>query len=249
MVALHAGVADRRCWREMIERLGGAVTVVSYDRRGYGETPASTTPFSHLDDLAAVLDELGEAQVWLLGNSMGGRLALDLTLQAQERVAGLILLSPAISGAPELPLDAATQRLSDMIDPAFEAGDGEQLNRLEAWLWLDGPASEEGRVGGATRALALEMNAVVLANESDQEELETTPEIDAWSRLEEIQIPVTVAAGVLDVSSFVSDAAALADAVPMGDFVALEGLAHLPPLEAPDVVAELVLRATRRSAP
>ena len=151
LVALHAGVADRRCWREMIERLGGAVTVVSYDRRGYGETPASTTPFSHLDDLAAVLDELGGAQVWLLGNSMGGRLALDLTLQAPDRVAGLILLSPAIGGAPERPLDAATQRLADMIDAAFEAADDEQVNRLETWVWLDGPAARKD-ASGARRA-------------------------------------------------------------------------------------------------
>jgi 3-oxoadipate enol-lactonase len=60
-VALHAGVADRRCWRETIAYLSGGATVVSYDRRGYGETPPSSAPFSNLDDLLLVLDDLDEA--------------------------------------------------------------------------------------------------------------------------------------------------------------------------------------------
>lgn len=123
--------------------------MISYDRRGYGETPRSSTRFSNLDDLSVVLDELDEGSVWLLGNSMGGGLALDLALRAPDRVAGLILLSPAVSGAPEPALDPDTQRLSDLIDAALAAGDSDEVNRLETWLWLDGPSSPEGRVGGA----------------------------------------------------------------------------------------------------
>jgi pimeloyl-ACP methyl ester carboxylesterase len=46
-------------------------------------------------------EELDEATVWLLGNSMGGQLALDLALRAPDRVAGLILLAPDVGGAPE----------------------------------------------------------------------------------------------------------------------------------------------------
>jgi pimeloyl-ACP methyl ester carboxylesterase len=110
VVALHAGVADRRSWRDMVAHLDGSATVVSYDRRGYGETPRSSARFSDLDDLVHVLEELNERSVWLLGSSMGGRLALDLALRAPDRVAGLILLSPAVSGAPEPDLDPDTQR-------------------------------------------------------------------------------------------------------------------------------------------
>lgn len=246
MVALHAGVADRRCWREVMQRLDGAATLVSYDRRGYGETPPAIRPFSHLEDLLAVVNELGDTPVWLLGNSMGGGLALDLSLKAPERVAGLLLLSPSISGVPERPLDAATQRLAELIDPAFEAGDYEEVNRLETWLWLDGPSQKEGRVKDPVRALAMEMNAVVLAHEPQQQEFENAPETDVWSRLSEIEIPVVVGAGTLDVPSIVTDAAALASAVSDGEFITLDGVAHLPSLEVPDVVADLVLRALER---
>jgi pimeloyl-ACP methyl ester carboxylesterase len=99
---------------------------------------------------------------------MGGELALDLALRAPDRVAGLILLAPAVSGAPEPSLDPDTQRLSDLIDQALAAGDLDELNRLETWLWLDGPSSREGRVGDPARALALAMNAIVIANGSVQ---------------------------------------------------------------------------------
>ena len=246
VLALHAGVADRRSWRETIVLLGGDATVVSYDRRGYGETPPSSVPFSHLDDLLLVLDELDEGVVWLLGNSAGGELALDLALRAPDRVAGLILLAPGVSGAPELTLDPDTQRFSDLIDEALAAEDVDELNRLEAWLWLDGPSSREGRVGDPARALALAMNAIVIANEGVQAELEGGPEVLAWDLLSEITVPTTVACGMLDLTGILTRSRTLADSLPHGEFVALDGVAHLPSLEAPAAVAELVAGALER---
>ena len=55
VVLLHEGIADRRGWAEVARLLAPELTVVAYDRRGYGQTPASTGPFSHLDDLLAVI--------------------------------------------------------------------------------------------------------------------------------------------------------------------------------------------------
>lgn len=45
-----------------------------------------------------------------------------------------------------------------------EYGYLEEVNRLETWLWLDGPSEPEDRVGGEARALALDMNAIILRN-------------------------------------------------------------------------------------
>ncbi len=80
---------------------GRGAEVVAYDRRGFGETPGSESPFDHVDDLLAVLEAATDAPAWLVGNSQGGLIALDLALHSPERVAGLVLLAPAISGAPE----------------------------------------------------------------------------------------------------------------------------------------------------
>jgi pimeloyl-ACP methyl ester carboxylesterase len=238
VVLLHAGVADRRVWRDVVPRL--EAPVVAYDRRGFGETPPSPEPFTHVDDLLAVLDATVDGPAWLVGNSMGGALALDTALTAPERVAGLVLIAPAVSGEPEDPeLDPHTARL----DVALEAAsDPEEVLRLETWLWLDGPAGPEGRVGGAARELAIDMNRRILANEDAENAGESG--VDAWSRLEEVGAPVTIAWGDLDVPLLVEQCRTIAARVPGARPHELAGVAHLPSLERPDELAALIQAST-----
>lgn len=251
VVLLHAGVCDRRCWREVGARLGAAGRdVVAYDRRGFGDVPTASAPFRHVDDLLAVLDAVSpDAPAWLVGSSMGGGVALDAALVAPARVAGLVLLAPAISGEAE-PSDeaysAATGGLADAIDAAWTAGALEECNRLEVRLWLDGPAEAEGRVSGPARDLALEMNRVVIENErsgvADGEPgVDGASGLDAASRTHEIATPAIVTCGELDVAIKLRSSVELADALPSASYRSLPGRAHLPYLEAPDEVAELIL--------
>jgi pimeloyl-ACP methyl ester carboxylesterase len=244
---LHPGVCDRRCWRGVGTQLAAAGRdVVAYDRRGFGEVPPAGGPFRHVDDLLAVLDLVSpDAPAWLVASSQGGAVAIDATLEAPERIAGLVLLAPAVSGDPELDEEAyiaATNGLALAIDEAFTAGDLEACNRLEVRQWLDGPAAPEGRVSGPPRELALEMNRIVLANEQIAEE-DGASGLDAAGRLHEIAVPAIVACGDLDVSLTRRRSAELAGALPQGSYRSLPGRAHLPYLEAPDEVAALILSA------
>ena len=247
LVLLHAGVCDRRCWREVGDALAAeGRDVVAYDRRGFGEVPPAGEPFRHVDDLLAVLDAVSpDAPAWIVGSSMGGGVALDAALEAPDRIAGLVLLAPAISGDPE-PEDeeyiAATGGLAEAIDTAWTDGDLEACNRLEVQLWLDGPAGPEGRVSGPQRDLALEMNRIVIANDAEAE-FDGAGGLDAASRLSEIEIPVVVACGDLDVPLKIERSRELAESLPQGTFHSVPGRAHLPYLEAPDEVAALIAAA------
>lgn len=243
VVLLHEGVADSRGWTELAGLLAPEVTVVAYDRRGYGLTPVSTEPFSHVDDLLAVADHVGGSPVWLVGASAGGGVALDATLVAPGRFSGLVVMGTAVSGSPAPELDGATQRFDELLDKAYESRDVAEINRLETWLWLDGPAQAEGRVGGAARALALDMNAVIIRN--DVPEDVGGSGVDAWHRLAEIQIPVTVACGDLDVPFIVDRCRLLAERLPQARHHVLAGMAHQPYLESAETVAELIRSAIR----
>jgi pimeloyl-ACP methyl ester carboxylesterase len=243
---LHAGVCDRRCWREVGERLAGAGRdVVAYDRRGFGDVAPASAPFRHVDDLLAVLDAVSRgAPAWLVGSSMGGQVALDAALEAPDRIAGLVLLAPAISGAPEVDDEvviAATNGLAEAIDAAWTAGAVEECNALEVRLWLDGPGGPEGRVSGPRRELALDMNRIVIAN--GEPEADGASGVDAAGRVHEIAIPAIVACGELDVALQLQRSAELADALANATYRSLPGRAHLPYLEAPDEIAALILDA------
>src|SRR3954468_22415553 len=142
VLLLHAGIADRRSWLSTAALLAPR-HVVAYDQRGFGDSSSAGADFRHTDDLCRVLDVVSPSEpAYLVGSSMGGKVALDLALRQPERVAALVLLAPAVSGAPEVKeVDADTQRLGDLLDAAMDDGDLDTVNRLEMWLWLDGPTS------------------------------------------------------------------------------------------------------------
>lgn len=244
LVLLHAGVTDRRSWSAVVPHLTIDHTVVAYDRRGFGESPPAQEPFTHVTDLRAVLDVVAADAVWLVGCSQGGRIALDAVLTYPDRVAGLVLINPAVSGAPnDVEADEMTARLSEQIEAADAAGDLAEVNRLEARLWLDGPAGPEGRVSGPVRDLFLAMNAITLRSAAESEQTGNSG-LPAWTRLGEITVPVTVAGSELDIEVLRVRSQQLAERLPNATGRELVSVAHLPELEDPSAVADLVRLAT-----
>ena len=67
--------------------------------------------------------------------------------------------------------------------------------------------------------------------------------MDAWSRLDEVQVPVTVACDELDAPFLVARSRELAARLPRGHHRTLPGMAHQPYLEDPRQVADLLLGA------
>lgn len=225
---IHAGVTDSRSWAQLEEAL--ANRCVSYDARGYGETSYEPEEaWSPTRDALAVLDAHGLDAAIAIGASMGGKAATGLALDHPERVLALVLIGAAFTGAPPLgELTSEIAALDAAGDEAQAEGDLDALNRIEAHLWLDGPASAEGRVGGATRELFLDMNGIALRagdpGEADEGQ-------DAWPRLEQIGVPTLVLVGELDLPHVVRNAREAAARIPGARLVELPGVAHLPHLE------------------
>jgi pimeloyl-ACP methyl ester carboxylesterase len=239
VVMLHSGVTDRRSWYDVADALAGSADVIAYDRRGYGGSEVGEADFRHLDDLLAVVDRLANGPVHLVGNSMGGGLAVDFALTHPDRVRGMLLIAPFVSGTPEpTDVDSASLVLDERIDRAWADDDKTEAIRLETWMWLDGPTGAEGRVTGAPRRLAEEMSRRIVAHDADEHAGDAG--LDAWSQLESIDIPTVVGCGDLDVPFFIDRARLLAERLPRGRFVLMPGVAHLPGLEQPDTVAALV---------
>jgi pimeloyl-ACP methyl ester carboxylesterase len=126
VVCLHAGVADSRSWAGLMDALSPGIDVVAYDRRGFGRTTCAAEAHDQVADLAALLDALDLARTVLVGNSLGGQIALNFTLVHPERVAALVLVAPAVSGAPEVQASDLSREESDFwttLEAADAAGD------------------------------------------------------------------------------------------------------------------------------
>jgi pimeloyl-ACP methyl ester carboxylesterase len=240
VLMLHAGVTDRRSWQPLVDALSERQRCLRYDARGYGETTYEPEAgWSPVEDAVAVLDAAGVGSAVVVAGSMGGGVAIDLALAHPERVRALVLIGSAVRGAPYPEItDPRTAELVDRAEAAEEAEDWDEVNRLEAWIWLDGPTAEEGRVDGATRELFLEMNGHALRAPDPGERARAD---DAWPRLGDIEVPALVMVGRLDVEDIQSVNVGLAERLPDSRLVWLDGVAHLPHLEEdPTTLREIV---------
>ena len=101
VVLLHGLTATRRyvvMGSKALERAGHRV--IAYDARGHGESaPApSADAYEYADlaqDLLDVLDDRGLDRAVLAGASMGAHTSLRVAIEHPERVAGLVVVTPA----------------------------------------------------------------------------------------------------------------------------------------------------------
>lgn len=237
VIFLHAGVADSRMFAEQMAAISSDYLAVAFDRRGFGQTLTADEPYSQVDDLATVIESIEPTGLILVGCSQGARIAIDYTLENPARVQALVLIGATYSGAPEPELDDRTAALDAQIEAAEASGNLDEVNRLEAHLWLDGPNSPEGRVSGALRELFLDMNATALRAPELRGEREPP---SAAARLAQIRCPVLLLEGDLDVSFVHDQHDQLAGAFADCSRVVFSGTAHLPTLEKPGAFNELL---------
>lgn len=235
---LHAGVCDSRMWGVNARLLAMSRIVAAFDRRGFGKTQTPDEPFDAISDTLAVMDGLGMERAVLVGCSMGGMVALDVAVTHPARVAGLVLINAAVSGATE-PDDSAHQpkTLLAALEAASRARDLSRINELEAQLWLDGPFEAAQRVRGAPRMLFLDMNEKVLAHPPLTQE---RPPPGAFAHLGGLKMPVLVVTSPLDLWVMQQISKMIAAAIPGAELRELPNTAHLPSLEAPSLLQPLL---------
>lgn len=247
VVFLHAAVCDSRMWQAQIEAVSASHKAIAYDRRGFGQTVAEKEDHSAAADLMAVLDAAAEDRPTILvACSQGGRIALDAVLLHPDRIRGLVLISPSVAGAPDPVLPSGLQALVQEQKQAEEAGDVERLNAFKARLWLDGPLQPEGRVSGEARRLFLDMNGIALRAPPAGANVDDVP---AFRRLAEIAVPTLVICGEYDFPHIRDRCRHLVATMQHASYHALPGAAHLPSLEKPAEVTDLITAFIGRCRP
>jgi pimeloyl-ACP methyl ester carboxylesterase len=218
-------------WSHLAEAVAGPYEAVVYDHRGTGRSGSPPGPYD-VDrlaaDLEAVLAAVGAARVHLVGAGLGGAVALR---HAREygRARSLALVGTAASGEavdraaltglfapPDGDETALRESLAGAFSPAFRDQHGEVIERVCAWRRTD----DADRAGfEAQRAAWLDFEA---------------------GPLYELDRPAVVFHGVADPVVPAAAGRRLAEGLPQGGFVPVEGR-HLVAVEQGPAVADRLL--------
>src|SRR6266542_1756231 len=152
LLLIHGGLGSLRMWDGQVPAFASQYRVIRFDTRGYGQSETEHVPFSNRADAAAVLERVGERWCHLVGQSRGGMLALDLTLERPDLARSLVLVASGASGyEPELPDDAARAPW-DELERLWDSKEWEPLAELETQVWVDGWGQPHTRVDPTLRA-------------------------------------------------------------------------------------------------
>jgi pimeloyl-ACP methyl ester carboxylesterase len=194
VVLMHGLTATRRyvvMGSRSLERSGHRV--VGFDARGHGTSRPAPDPHAYdyddlVEDRRAVLDDRGIDRAVLVGASMGAHTAVRLALDAPERVAGLVLATPAFDPEEDRSAglerwDALSQGLrSGGIDGFVEAYGDPQVP--DQWKeTIDKVLRQRLSAHEHPEAVADALHAVPRSRP-----------FEAWDELEAIEVPTVVVA-------------------------------------------------------
>jgi 3-oxoadipate enol-lactonase len=191
VVLLHGGFGDRRMWDGQFRALAARHRVIRYDHRGFGRSPAPRGPYSPVADLLRLLDKLNVGRAHLVGNSLGGTLAIDFALEHPERVASLVVVASAARGLPFPQEDI--DRVLAVFRTAAAEGPGKAA---EQWLAHPMVAVTSRKPGAreSLRVMVTENKGVFLMNHWPSE----TTDPPAARRLTELNVPALFVIGGRD---------------------------------------------------
>jgi pimeloyl-ACP methyl ester carboxylesterase len=219
LVLLHGAGGQYAVWPPQVRRLAEIHTLAP-DLPGHGRSRGA--PRHRIDDYAADVLALADAltldRFVVAGLSMGGAIAMQIALDAPERVAELIV----VSAGAQLPI----------------AGDLLELLEDDPWAAVEmvatrsfGPQADDA-IRKLGRRLLQSIPPDVLAAD-----YHACAAFDARARLAEITAPTLVLAGSDDAMLPPGEARCLAEGLPNAEFRLIEGTGHLIPAEFPGETA------------
>jgi len=235
IVFLHGFAGDSRLFDDQFEVFAQHCQIICYDLRGFGKSDLPPSePYRHYDDLKALLEYLGIARADLVGQSMGGAIAIDFVLAHPAMTRALILLDSMLGGFEHSPEFLAW--FAFLASQASDSG----VETAKALL-LDTPLLE----GARAKADVAQRLGQTFSEYSGWHWVNEDPEIGleppAIQRLEQIHTPTLIIAGARTDSDLRSIADLLQERIPNAREIILDGVGHVPNMEDPQTVNELVL--------
>ncbi len=227
LVLLHGFPLDHHLWDDVVPFLEDTFDLILPDLRGFGEstiTETSVTMEDYASDIAGLLDHLGLQKIALAGHSMGGYVALTFIRLYPERVHGFGLIASQIfadtperrEGRYKSAVEVAENGISGVVEamtPKFTSDE----------RWQSYAREVMNRQPATAYIAALKAMA---------------ERPDSTSLFASLKVPVVIIHGLADALIPVERAREAKRALPSAHLIELEGVGHLPMLEATKQTAE-----------
>lgn len=234
LVLIHGFTLDTRMWDDQFDVFAEQYQVMRYDLRGFGKSALPTTaPYTHHDDLRALMEHLGITHAHIMGLSLGGAVAVDFAVSYPEATASLI------------PVDAALIGGYEWIEGRPSAGIREQAHHagLEAakTFWLNhplfAPAQEKPTVAARLVQIVETYSGWHMVNDDPVR----VPEPPAIERLGTLRMPTLIIVGERDLFDFRCVADIMEERIARAKKVVMPGVGHMSNMENPEQFNEVVL--------
>jgi pimeloyl-ACP methyl ester carboxylesterase len=250
LVLVHGLGLDRRCWSPVREALQQHHDVVAVDLPGFGESRALPrgdipTPARLADVLEHDIDRLRLAAPAVIGNSLGGWVALELARRGRARC--VVAIAPSGLETPAersdvIALNELMRVRARLSTPFARQLSGSPVARtvlfggLRSRPWRVSPPEGERDLHefGCSRGFQAALRAGVGSR--------------VPAGLSGIRVPVRIVYGTFDFMLAALTAPRFAAAIPDAELIPLPGLGHVPMLDDPGLVARTILDFTTRCA-
>ncbi len=231
LVLLNSIGTDMDLWDAALPDLRRAFSLLRVDTRGHGASDAPDGDYGMATlagDVAAAMDAAGVRSAAIAGVSLGGMIAMQLALDAPEKMTGLALVCTSAT------MDRAawtarvekvrTEGVAGIVDLAMSRFLSPEFAQEQPEVTASVRRGLLGMESGGYAGCAAAIRDMTLAD-----------------RIQAVVAPTLVVSGSRDTSTpFTGHGEHLVERIPQARHVALDA-AHLAPLEAPGALAAAII--------
>jgi 3-oxoadipate enol-lactonase len=241
VVLVHGHPFDRSLWQPQLAPLAAGFRALAPDLRGFGESPVTphvVTMRQYAEDIVELLDRLEIEEAAFVGLSMGGLVAMELATAHLGRCWALGLVTT--TAEPVSPDERGLRReRADLVER-----DGMQVLIDYMHTGVYGPRCPPAvreRVDAMMAAAPVQGAAAALRGRAERP--------DYRPGLQRLDLPAFVCTGSEDPWSDATVTAEIVEHLQRPELVVIDGVGHLPNLEAEAVFNRALIGFLTRHAP
>lgn len=236
VVLSHALGCELGMWDGVAALLASQYTVLRYDHRGHGQSPAPAGPYTLdmlADDAAQLIGGHSQQPVHFVGLSMGGMTAQALSARHPELLQSITIANSA-SHYDEAAKAMWQARVKTVLEQGVSAISDGAMQR-----WFTPEFRADVAAGGAAQVATLRARLEKTDAPAYAASCDAVSNIDFRASNQRITLPTLVIGGTRDEATPMAQSQAIVDAI-KGSTLETLNAAHLSAVEQPEAFTKLL---------